>query len=294
MNNQNGCLATVMVPAYNHEKYILECLEGLANQTFKDFQCIVTDDHSSDKTPQILKENQSKYGYELILNEENEGISASLNNMAKNYAHGKYLFICASDDVYMPDRIEKQVRFMEEHPQYGMCYARTIRMDLNSNIIGRDEKKCYKSGLIFEDLFLRKYNIGICVAIKSSVLAEVGYYKPELMAEDYYMNCKIAEKYEIGFIDDYLLKYRVAPLQGKRDPKKLINSHRKTIDFFSHRPEYKAAIKNWEIRSAVLLAPFNKYKKEALKFILRNIFRTTDKKNIEYLFYSLYLIVFKW
>jgi hypothetical protein len=45
------------------------------------------------------------------------------------------------------------------------------------------------------------------------------------------MNCKIAEKYEIGFIDDYLLKYRYAPLQGKRDPMKLINAHRKTIEY---------------------------------------------------------------
>ncbi|WP_028907733.1 glycosyltransferase [Xylanibacter ruminicola] len=277
-------LATVIVSAYNHERYITECLEGLANQTFKNFQLIITDDNSTDSTPRILKENQEKYGYQLILNQENVGLSASLTNMAKNYAHGKYIFICASDDVYMPNRIEKQVKYMEEHPNFAMCYARTIRIDLESKIIGKDSFQGYKSGYIFEDVFLRKYNLGICVAMKSEVLAELGYYRPELLAEDYYMNCKIAENYEIGFIDDYLLKYRVAPLGNKRDPWKLVESHRKTVEMFSYRPEYKQALQNWELQSGALIAPYKKYKLKALKYLVKNLFITRGKRNILYLY----------
>ena len=277
-------LATVIVPAYNHERYIVECLEGLASQTFKNFQLIITDDNSTDNTPRILKENQEKYGYELILNQENVGISASLTNMVKNYAHGKYIFICASDDVYMPERIERQVLFMESHPQYAMCYARCIKIDQDSNVIGKDTFMGYKSGYIFEDIYLRRFNPGICVAMRADVLAEIGYYDSGILAEDYYMNCKIAEKYEIGFIDDYLLMYRIAPLGNKRDPWKLVESHKQTVELFSYRPEYKKALQNWELRSGALLAPFKKYKLKALCYFFKNLFTTREKRNILYLY----------
>ena len=293
MADNKKYLATVLVPAYNHEKYVLESLEGLANQTFKDFQIIVTDDHSSDKTPQILKENQTKYGYELILNDRNVGISSSLTNMAKNYAEGKYIFICASDDVYMPDRIEKQVHFMEDHPQFGMCYARAISIDTESNVLGKDTFKGYKSGHIFEDIYLRRYNPGICVAMRADVLKEIGYYESGMLAEDYYMNCRIAEKYPIGFIDDYLLKYRVAPLAKKRDPWKLIESHRQTVDFFSYRPEYKKAVKKWKLRSGALIAPYTKYKYKALKFLLSSI-SFDEKSSRESVYAIIRRLIFRW
>lgn len=276
MNTDKEYLVSVLVPAYNHERYILECLEGLANQTYKDFQLIITDDHSSDSTPKILKDNQEKYGYELILNDVNVGISASLTNMAKNYAKGKYIMLCASDDIYMPDRVEKQVDYMENHPQCAMCYARTIKIDQFSNIVGKDTFQGYKSGNIFEDVYTRRYNIGICVAMKHSVLEELGYYQKGVLAEDYYMNCRIAEKYEIGFVDDYLLKYRTTPMEvkkiaGKRDPWALVSSHRQTVELFSYRPEYKEALRNWELSSGVIIARFKKYKLRALYYLLKNI-----------------------
>jgi len=294
MNSQKEYLATVMVPAYNHEKYIIECLEGLANQTFKDFQCIVTDDHSSDKTPQILRDNQKKYGYELILNKENVGISASLNNMAKNYAQGKYLFICASDDVYMPDRIEKQIRFMEENPQFGMCYARAISIDTESNVLEKDTFEGYKSGNVFEDIYMRRYNPGICVAMKADVLKEIGYYESGMLAEDYYMNCRIAEKYPIGFIDDYLLKYRVAPLSKKRDPWKLIESHKQTVDFFSYRPEYKRAVFQWKLRASLTIAPYIKYKMKAICLFLNCIVGIKDRQDVYYMLRICKALVLRW
>ena len=294
MTSQKEYLATVMVPAYNHEKYIIECLEGLANQTFKNFQCIVTDDCSTDRTPQILEENQRKYGYELILNKQNVGISASLTNMAQNYARGKYLFICASDDVYTPDRIEKQVKYMEEHPTYGMCYARTIMIDDSSKIVGKDKFQGYLSGSIFKEVFLRRFNLGICVAMKAEVLAELGYYKEGLLAEDYYMNCKIAEKYPIGFVDDYLLKYRVAPLSNKRDPWKLVDSHRQTIEFFSYRPEYKRAVYQWKLRASLTIAPYIKYKMKAICLLLNCIVGIKDRQDVYYMLRICKALVLRW
>ncbi len=294
MEKTNECIASVLVPAYNHERYVVEALEGLYGQTFKDFQIIVTDDHSTDNTPQILLENQKRYGYELILNEKNVGISETLTNMAKNYAKGKYIFICASDDIYMPNRIEKQVEYLENHPEYAMCYARTISIDSNSREIDRDVFKGYRSGFIFEDVLLRKYNLGICVAIRADVLKDLGYYKSGVLAEDYYMNCKIAEKYKVGFIDDYLLRYRVAPLSKKRDPWKLVDSHRQTIELFSYRPEYNEALRQWRIKTAVTVAPYTKYKIKAITLMLSSFYILKNKEEFYYLLRIIKALLMRW
>lgn len=277
--NKQGALVTIVMPAYNHERYLLESLEGIASQTYKNLQWIIADDCSKDNTRQILKDNKGKYGYELILNENNLGIAASLNNMIKNYARGKYICICASDDVYMPNKIERLVDAMDSHPSYGMCYSRSIFIDENSKEIRRDETPGYRSGNIFEDILCQKYHIGACNLMKKSILEEFGYYPNGIIAEDFYMNCKIAEKYEIGFVDEYLMKYRLVPVGKKRDPWRLLLSHRQTIELFSEKKEYKEAISYWKYNSSKILAPYVKYKFKSSVMII-SLLGWSIKKNI--------------
>lgn len=264
-------IITVIVPAYNHEKYILECLDSIHNQTYRDFQWIVVDDCSSDKTPQILLENQEKYGYELIMHKENVGISATLTDTIKNHARGELITMCASDDMYLPNRIEEQVKFMQAHPEYAMSYSKAVKMDVNSVELPRvdDFSKC-KSGFIFEDVICRMFPIGIGVIYRKQVLEELGYYANGIMAEDYYLHCKIAQKYQIGFLDQYLSKYRVAELSTKRDPWKLISSHKQTIETFNNEPIFRKALRYWEIRSAGILIFYKKYKLRSIWFVLKN------------------------
>lgn len=66
-NHRNNAGVTVIVPSYNHKKYLLECLDSIKNQTLQDFQWIVVDDGSSDGSQELLKDMQLHYGYELIL-----------------------------------------------------------------------------------------------------------------------------------------------------------------------------------------------------------------------------------
>lgn len=265
----NECLVTVIVPAYNHERYILECLEGIANQTYKNYEWIITDDNSSDRTPEILKEYQPEYGYTLILNKKNVGVAESMTNMIKR-SKGKYVFPCASDDIYMPTKIEKQLALMENNPQFGMCYSRVIAIDENSKIIRKDNNPNFRSGYIFEDLLLRKFNPGAGVAFRKSILEKIGYYASGMMAEDYYMNCQIARICQIGFLDDYLIKYRVVDTSQKRDPWTLVMSHRQTVDMFKDENIYPKAVQAWEIQSVMILSLYKKYKNKALKFFMKN------------------------
>lgn len=269
--SNQGDLVTIVMPAYNHERYIIESLKGIANQTYKNIQWIIADDCSKDNTRKILKDNQKMFGYELILNEKNLGIATSLNNMIMNHAKGKYICICASDDVYMPNKIERMVETMHAHTSYGMCYSRSIFIDENSQEIRRDEFPDYHSGIIFEDILCQKYHIGACNLMKKSILEDLGYYPDGIIAEDFYMNCKIAEKYEIGFVDDYLMKYRLVPIGKKRDPWNLLMSHRQILDLFKDKAEYRRAIKYWSFNSCKILAPYCRYKFKSFLMIIELI-----------------------
>ena len=108
-------LVTVIVPSYNHKRFIIQCLDSIKDQTYPNIQWIVVDDGSKDGSQELLKEKQNYYGYELYL-QENKGLSATLTDMIKNYGKGKYVACCASDDAWLPDKIKIQVEYMEEHP----------------------------------------------------------------------------------------------------------------------------------------------------------------------------------
>ena len=285
-------LVTVIVPAYNHEKYVLECLESIDKQTYRDFQWIVVDDCSTDNTPQLLKDNQEKYGYELILHDHNMGLAATLTDTIKNYVHGKYYTICASDDAFFPNKVESQLNYLQQHPQYGMCYSRCAYIDANSEELPDKDNGSseYKSGYLFEDILCRKYFIGVNTMYRTDVVESVGYYDPTILAEDYYMFCKISRAYEIGFLDEYTRKYRVIELSKKRDPWKLVMSHRQTVDMFKDDPLYAKAVKSWEVRSAMILCPYIKYKIKSISYIIKHfIFFVTHPK--EGLFVFKYLLI---
>ena len=105
-------LVSVIVPCYNHEKYVEETIESIVNQTYENIELIVIDDGSKDASPQIIEELSKKYNFKFI-HRSNKGLSATLNEGIR-LSQGKYISVCASDDKLKLDKIEKQVKFMEE------------------------------------------------------------------------------------------------------------------------------------------------------------------------------------
>lgn len=278
-------IVTVIVPAYNHEKYIIECLDSIHAQTFRNFQWIVVDDGSKDTTPQILHDNQEKYGYQLIV-QKNKGLSQTLTDTIKEYAKGYYLCICASDDYWCVDKLERQVAFMEAHPEFAMCYGRTYNIDVNSNVYGVEDYTKYKGGMIFDDIILQKFHPPVNYMIKIDVIRELGYFKSGVMAEDFYMNCLIASKYPIGYIPETLGYYRVADLQRKRDPYLLYKSHEDTINLFKTETIYYKAYSLHCLRSFMMLSVYKRYKILSLKYlrhILKYIFTVDALRGVYHL-----------
>ena len=260
-------LVTVIVPSYNHKRFIIQCLDSIKNQTYTNIQWIVVDDGSKDGSQELLKEKQSYYGYELFL-QENKGLSATLTDMIKNHGKGKYVACCASDDAWLPDKIKIQVEYMEEHPEFAMCFGRAYYIDPDSNFICDDKTlaKDYRGGWVFEEIITQKFHPPVNYMIRRDVIAEMGYYPQGVIAEDFYLNCKIAHKYEIGYIADFLSYYRVIPTNAKRDPYKLVKSHEDTIRMYKGEKIYKKAMGLQNLRVFCNLSRFTKYKLLALKY----------------------------
>ncbi len=110
---------SVVMPVYNGEKYLRETIDSILNQTFADFEFIIINDASKDSTEEIIKSYEDDRIVYLI-NEQNLGVAGTLNR-GLDAAKGEYIARIDADDIAMPQRFEKQVAFMDAHPDVGLC-----------------------------------------------------------------------------------------------------------------------------------------------------------------------------
>lgn len=264
-------LVTVAVPCYNHERYVAECIESIISQTYKNIELIVVDDGSTDRSPEILKNLQKKYGFKLIL-QSNQGVVKTINNILQHSTHGTYFSLCASDDYWLPTKIEKQIAFMESSRFYPMCYGKSHFVDSQSEIM-RDcdvVNKALKGGWLFEEIFLFKIHPPVNYMYRTCIFTEIGYYSEDIIADDYYMNLKISSKYAIGFLDEYLGYYRVSDDSIRLDRlNKVYDSHMMALENYKNHPLYGKAKAIAYLRKYDLFAGFRKHKKRAIANLVR-------------------------
>lgn len=111
---------SVIMPAYNSAQYIAEAIESILNQTFTDFEFIIINDGSTDDTAKIIKEYANKdHRIKFINHKKNKGFIGCLNECL-DIASGEYIAKMDSDDISLPQRLEKQVKYLAEHPSVGM------------------------------------------------------------------------------------------------------------------------------------------------------------------------------
>lgn len=120
---------SVIMGVYNCAKTVADTIESIQNQTFTDWEFVICDDGSADNSVEIVKE-YAKNDKRIILiqNEKNRGLPYTLNRCIEN-SSGEYCARMDADDLCDPTRFEKQVRFLDEHPQYGFVSTRMKRFD---------------------------------------------------------------------------------------------------------------------------------------------------------------------
>ncbi|MEO0132854.1 MAG: glycosyltransferase family 2 protein [candidate division WOR-3 bacterium] len=200
-------LVSVIMPAYNAEKYISEAIESILNQTFKDFEFIIVDDASTDKTWEIIQEYARKDDRIIAVRNEKNLYIAENRNKGLSYARGKYIVWQDADDISIPTRIEKQVAFMEAHPEVGICGAYIQSFNENGDL---DIRKYATDDAILRKHIFKFSPVAQPVAIvRKESIDKVGYFNPAYPpAEDIDMSFRIGEYYKFANIPEVLLKYR--------------------------------------------------------------------------------------
>lgn len=134
IKGNNTPLVSVIMPAYNGEKYIQAAINSIINQTYSNWELIVIDDASTDATTKIIssvKDDRIK----KIYNKENKGISYS-TNLGTKQSMGKYIALLDDDDIATPNRLEVQVKYLEAHPDIDVLGGRSIKINEYGEEIG--------------------------------------------------------------------------------------------------------------------------------------------------------------
>nr|WP_315142633.1 glycosyltransferase family 2 protein [uncultured Flavobacterium sp.] len=199
---------TVLMPVYNCELYIKEAVDSILNQTFADFDFLIIDDASTDKTVSIIKEYKDSR-IQLIEKTVNTGYTISLNYGLK-VAKGEYIARMDGDDISFPHRFEKQIAFLDANPDVVLCGSNFGIIGAEKLINLPEENEAIKLGLLK----------GNCIAhpsvmIRHSVLQEhaVTYDFNKEPAEDYDLWVRLLQFGKLYNIQENLLNYRVHSTQ---------------------------------------------------------------------------------
>lgn len=198
---------SVVMSVYNSEKYIKEAVGSILAQTFSDFEFIIIDDGSSDGSLGILQSYEKKDSRIRIISRENKGLIYSLNE-GVGQARGEYIARMDSDDISLPDRFEKQFRFMVDN-DLALCGTWATSIDENGNDISGINyppvAEKIKSFAILHNPFIHP-----SVMFRKGIFDKVGGYRNNFKhIEDYELWTRIIFKYKSSNLAEYLLKYRV-------------------------------------------------------------------------------------
>ncbi|MBA3704886.1 MAG: glycosyltransferase family 2 protein [Bacteroidetes bacterium] len=196
---------TVVMPAYDAEKYIKQAIESILNQTFKDFVFLIINDGSTDQTEKIILSYADKR-INYVKNEKNIGLIATLN-YAISITDTEYMVRMDADDISLPDRIDRQIDFMQRNESVWVCGSQVEYFGQSQKISAFPETHdSIKAQLLFENCIAHPSVIMRLNHIKKYQL----FYSPDFInIEDYDLWLRIAMIGQLANINTPLLKYRL-------------------------------------------------------------------------------------
>lgn len=212
---------TVVMAFRNAERFIAESIESILNQSYQNFNLILIDDASTDNTKKIIQPYLSDTRIKSIFNASQKGKSANLN-MGINLSKDEYIAILDGDDVAMPDRLQKQVDYLNKHPEIDAVGSFFLIVDEFGTTIDVRTKPT-------DPIFIRKsilfYNpiIQPSVMLRKSAVIDVGLYDASIVfAQDIDMWLRLVlSGHKITNIPEYLTKYRIHDQNTGRENRKV-------------------------------------------------------------------------
>ncbi|MDB1921705.1 glycosyltransferase family 2 protein [Clostridium tertium] len=284
--NTKKPLVSIIVPAYNHEDYISECIESILKQDYENIELIIIDDGSKDNTYEVIcnyeQEIEEKLKNHIIIKKNNEGVSKTIN-LGIEKSTGEYICIIASDDVMMKDRIKIQIEYMvKSHSRVSCGNSYIIRNDrLTDELVITDVLKYkYYKGNQFYNL-IENYFISTPTAmIRRDIINEFGTFNPNFPIEDWPYYVDIASKYNIDYIDEVLCAYRLHSSNSQTNKKKMFIYEKEILNSIFEKHDIPIKVKRKAISQLYIRnVDRRKYKVEKLMDLVLSqiIYFNTEK-----------------
>lgn len=217
---------SILLTCYNYLKYLPACVEGIRAQTFQDFEVIALDDGSKDGTREWLKENCPDFRLEF--NEKNLGTYGTLNK-GLDLAQGEFIAVLNDDDVWGPEKLQKQVEMMDANPKMGLVHTGGIFIDGDG--VELEDKKPLgftfpntPSGDLLKLLTSHNQIINSAVLVRRECFDKLGKWDASFYGcGDWHMWLRIAIFYHIGYVPGTHTYYRVHGTNACLDIPKMLD-----------------------------------------------------------------------
>ncbi|MEG0603988.1 MAG: glycosyltransferase [Acinetobacter sp.] len=257
MKNTELPLVTVIIPCYNHEKYIKESIQSVIDQTYSRLELIVIDDGSKDNSVQKIEEMrlacEQRFEHFQFIFGENRGLSKTLNQ-GLSLARGEYFSIVASDDIMLPEKTAIQVDAFKKDPLITAVFGAHQYIDDESHVIS--VKKAVYREFSFQEIFYHQHDIpASSQMIKLNLLREIGGYNENTKVEDWDLWLRLTEAgAKLVYIPDVIVGYRMHDSNLSKDKSLMFDEVFKIVQRYKDRKgfpyaEYKV-YKFYKIRPA--------------------------------------------
>jgi len=202
-------LVSIIIPVYNRADLLDITLESVSKQTMRNYEVIVCDDGSDDDIESIVKKYDKRF---RVLKLKHSGLPAIARNAGIISAKGQFIAFLDSDDIWLPEKLEKQLLFAKEYPHLGLIATNAYKM-----VDEKDEPNLFFEGMqtyqgtILSNLLSDNIVVSSSVLIKAHLIKKTGLFceEREVRAiEDYDLWLRFAMITECGLISDPLLRYR--------------------------------------------------------------------------------------
>lgn len=212
---------SVLIPAYNHGRYLAASIQSVLDQSFRDFELIIMDDGSTDNSRDVIRQfNDPRIRF---FDQTNHGAHVAINR-AVALSSGEYLAILNSDDIYHPHRLQKCLTALEQNPQYGTVISLVAGIDSDGHPISRktsvhirawldwyqEALPLFRENNFFPAVFAK--NILITTSnyfLRRSTFEKVGSFRPLRYAHDWDMLIRLSATGGVQLLDQELIYYRI-------------------------------------------------------------------------------------
>ena len=207
-------VVSVTIPCHNGEAFVESAIRSVLAQTFEDFELVIVDDGSSDRTGEIVTEigdQRIRYVYQ-----EHSGLATTRNRLVQLATSG-YIALLDQDDWWESTRLQRQLDLFRRNSALALVFSDCRIVDVDDGSLGLwSRRACLRSGWVLSDLLKENFIPLSTVLIKKQAILDVGGFNQYTICEDYDLFLRCASRHPFDFVNEPLASYRVHPGQASR------------------------------------------------------------------------------